>query len=111
MGRGPARAAAINKDLAVYDLSLVPWAGVAIQIANSTETPDVTDRVPVPCAGHVFVFLPLPVPTGLPVHINGFFELSENRRDLWYADSGMTGGGTKNFPPGYSFNISSPQAL
>lgn len=27
-------------------------------------------------AGRAFVFLPLPLATGLPVHVNGCFELS-----------------------------------
>ena len=34
--------------------------------------------------GHVFCFLPLPLeqktPTGLPVHVNGFFALEQNRK-------------------------------
>eukprot|EP00983_Pelagomonas_calceolata_P097879 1158290-Pelagomonas_calceolata.AAC.8 len=34
--------------------------------------------------GRAYCFLPLPVLTGLPVHVNGFFELSSNRRDIWY---------------------------
>ena len=34
--------------------------------------------------GHAFCFLPLPVQTGLPVHVNAFFELSSNRRDIWW---------------------------
>ena len=34
--------------------------------------------------GRAFCFLPLPVLTGLPVHINGYFELSSNRRDIWF---------------------------
>ena len=33
--------------------------------------------------GRAFCFLPLPVCTGLPVHVNGYFELSSNRRDIW----------------------------
>ena len=36
--------------------------------------------------GHLFCFLPLPLEskslTGLPVHVNGFFALSQNRRHL-----------------------------
>lgn len=36
-----------------------------------------------PVAGQAFCFLPLPIPTGLPVHVNAFFELSSNRRDIW----------------------------
>ncbi len=84
MGAGPARSMASGKDIAKYELNLVPWAGVAVQLQGA---------MPVTCDGHAFVFLPLPVGTQLPVHINGFFELSENRRDLWYGDGGMTGGG------------------
>ena len=45
----------------------------------------------VPCAeeaspveGQAFCVLPLPVSTGLPVHVNAFFELSTNRRDIWH---------------------------
>lgn len=34
-------------------------------------------------SGRAFCFLPLPAKTGLPVHINAFFELSSNRRDIW----------------------------
>lgn len=42
--------------------------------------------------GRAFCFLPLPVRTGLPVHVNGYFELSSNRRDVWYGKD-MQGGG------------------
>ena len=38
--------------------------------------------------GKLFCFLPLTVQTGLPVHINGQFALSSNRRSLWSSDSG-----------------------
>ena len=41
------------------------------------------------------LLLPLPVHTGLPVHINGYFELSSNRRDIW---SGRTWLGTIALP-------------
>lgn len=36
--------------------------------------------------GQAFCFLPLPVKTKLPVHVNAYFELSSNRRDIWKAD-------------------------
>lgn len=45
-----------------------------------------------PTAGRAFCFLPLPITTSLPVHINGYFELSANRRDIWYGE-GMSGEG------------------
>ena len=43
--------------------------------------------------GRAFCFLQLPVSTGLPVHLNGFFELSSNRRDVWAPGGGMAGVG------------------
>ena len=33
--------------------------------------------------GQVFCFLPLPISSGLPVHINGHFILNSTRRELW----------------------------
>ncbi|KDP43312.1 hypothetical protein JCGZ_24233 [Jatropha curcas] len=44
--------------------------------------------------GRAFCFLPLPITTGLPVHINSYFELSSNRRDIWFGND-MAGGGKK----------------
>ena len=34
-----------------------------------------------------FCFLPLPVATGLPFHVNGSFALTSNRRGLWAGDA------------------------
>ncbi|KAG0476067.1 hypothetical protein HPP92_012908 [Vanilla planifolia] len=42
--------------------------------------------------GRAFCFLPLPINTGLPTHINAYFELSSNRRDIWFGND-MAGGG------------------
>ena len=59
-------------------LSYLPSVGVAMPLpaGSRLQTPDVQ--------GHVFCSLPLPVQktslTGLPVHVNGFFALSQNRR-------------------------------
>ena len=54
------------------ELNYLPTVGVAMAL----QTSDIK--------GHVFCFLPLPVQkrslTGLPVHVNGFFALSQNRR-------------------------------
>ena len=33
--------------------------------------------------GEVFCFLPLSIPTGLPVHANGYFAVTSNRRGIW----------------------------
>ena len=63
--------------MADKELNYLPTAGVAMALPAEPklETPNIK--------GHVFCFLPLPVPTrsltGLPVHVNGFFALSQNR--------------------------------
>ena len=44
--------------------------------------------------GKGFCFLPLPVSTGMPVHVNGYFELSSNRRDVWFGQD-MAGEGKR----------------
>ena len=57
-------------------LKLLPWIGIAFPI----ETIDMT------CLGRIFCFLPLPPDgdcrTGLPVQVNGYFGLTDNRRAL-----------------------------
>lgn len=57
-------------------LKLLPWAGVAAHIEAS-------QKIPLKREGRAFCFLPLPAKTGLPVHVNGYFEISSNRRDIW----------------------------
>lgn len=63
------------------DLSYMPFVGAAVPITDSRE----------PIKGHIFCFLPLPQEkkslTGLPVHFNGFFALSQNRRHLKWASA------------------------
>ena len=60
------------------ELNYLPTVGVAMALpaGPKLQTPNIK--------GHVFCFLPLPVQTrsltGLPVHVNGFFALSQNRR-------------------------------
>ena len=34
--------------------------------------------------GNAFCYLPLPGPTGLPVHVHAAFALTDNRRDIWF---------------------------
>lgn len=69
-------------------MRLVPWAGVAARLATTASPP--TDSAAAgsegegeggnsPPRGAAYCFLPLPVNTGLPVHVNGYFELSSNR--------------------------------
>ena len=34
-------------------------------------------------SGELFCFLPLSIPTGLPVHVNGYFAIMSNRVEIW----------------------------
>jgi len=81
-------------------LRLVPWAGVAAFIGDSRGQAIVESAVSAAASGAkstksglAYCFLPLPVFTKLPVMVNGFFELSSNRRDVWQAGPDMTGDG------------------
>ncbi|XP_060192900.1 uncharacterized protein LOC132622327 isoform X2 [Lycium barbarum] len=76
-------AAKASKD---FDIHLLPWASVAACISDNSSKDDVLKQ------GRAFCFLPLPVKTGLNAHINGFFEVSSNRRGIWYgADMDRSG--------------------
>ena len=62
------------------DLALLPRGGVAA-LLESSDT-EFSSR-----AKKAYCFLPLPVKTGLPVHINAHFALNhEARRALWFDD-------------------------
>jgi len=58
-------------------LHLMPWVAVAVPVHS-----DFRDRP----HGHVFCFLPLPCepesPTGLRVHVHGYFAVDQNRRHI-----------------------------
>ena len=41
--------------------------------------------------GEVFCFLPLSIPTGLPVHVNGYFAVTSNRRGIWESTTADVG--------------------
>ncbi|KAM0910828.1 hypothetical protein ACQ4PT_013891 [Festuca glaucescens] len=69
-----------------YDLHLLPWASVAACISKLGPEDSHLRQ------GHAFCFLPLPVRTGLSVHVNGYFEVSSNRRDIWYGADMDRGG-------------------
>ena len=68
-----------------FGMKLVPWAAVAAELGTDPTCAEQT-------VGRAFTFLPLPVKTGLPVHVNAYFELSSNRRDIWFGGD-MAGGG------------------
>ncbi len=83
LGAGRCRAMACKPEH--MDLKFLPWAGIAAHLSrNGNEAPHIR--------GNAFCFLPLPAETGFSVHLNGYFELSANRRDIWYGDD-MSGAG------------------
>ncbi len=38
-------------------------------------------------SGRAFCFLPMPIKTSLPFHVNGFFQVLSNRRDIWRSET------------------------
>ncbi|KAK9115561.1 hypothetical protein Sjap_014508 [Stephania japonica] len=114
LGGGRARKKSIASENRSHNF--IPWACVAaymytvnlqetkmLSTSQSTESEasSSADAFPVPSdflanrrdfEGRAFCFLPLPISTGLPVHVNAYFELSSNRRDIWFGND-MAGGG------------------
>lgn len=86
---GGPRADAVAAKPEVKQLKLQPWSGVAACVGRERGGA----HSPAALAGRAYCFLPLPVITGLPVHVNGYFELSSNRRDIWLGDRDMIGQG------------------
>lgn len=71
-------------------MKLLSWGGVAILLNDEGKIE--------PVEGRAFCFLPLPIATSLPFHVNGsisycwvkflgYFVLSQDRRALWTTDS------------------------
>jgi sacsin len=89
-GGGRASTIADNPNNAL--LKLIPFGGVAALCQEDGDD----------FAGAAYCFLPLPISTQLPVHVNGFFELSSNRRDVWQAGADMTGDGRTRADWNYS---------
>lgn len=76
-------------------LRLIPWGGLAACISPGRDGMKINNKHGLR-SGLAYCFLPLPVLTGLPVMVNGFFELSSNRRDIWQGGgpgAEMTGDG------------------
>ena len=90
--------------LQAEQLKVIPWVGIAAPCSFSTAVGNCEMSVsgseiemerliyeprtvdwqyidPV-VSGHTFCFLPLPNPTGLPVSINGYFSIADNRRSI-----------------------------
>eukprot|EP01064_Diplonema_japonicum_P029206 TRINITY_DN4657_c1_g1_i1.p1 TRINITY_DN4657_c1_g1~~TRINITY_DN4657_c1_g1_i1.p1 ORF type:complete len:4321 (+),score=807.67 TRINITY_DN4657_c1_g1_i1:90-12965(+) len=83
IGRGAARQMALDAE---EGQRLVPWAGAALLRKRN--------KIFTPVKGKAFSVLPLPATAGalnLAFHVNGAFELSSNRRNLWADDHHKTG--------------------
>ncbi|XP_071831201.1 sacsin-like [Apostichopus japonicus] len=60
----------------------LPWVGIAVPLKDGKEKSILSRR----CKGRIFCFLPLPEGdagySGLPVHVHGYFGVSDDRRSL-----------------------------
>ncbi|XP_032365245.1 sacsin isoform X1 [Etheostoma spectabile] len=67
-------------------LGLVPCGGVAVLLSEEENRKWTvkTNTIPI---GEVFCYLPLRIKTGLPVHINGCFAVTSNRKEIWKTDT------------------------
>ncbi|XP_029922629.1 sacsin [Myripristis murdjan] len=67
-------------------LGLVPCGGVAVLLSEE-ENRKWTVKANTMPIGEVFCYLPLRIKTGLPVHINGCFAVTSNRKEIWKTDT------------------------
>ncbi|KPQ32882.1 MAG: sacsin SacS [Phormidium sp. OSCR] len=77
--------ATVIRSLAENQEKVLPWTGAAARITASR-----TGGRPAAVEGKVYCFLPLPLASGWPIHLNGFFNLNSSRDNL-SSDSGQTG--------------------
>lgn len=66
-------------------LGLVPCGGVAVLLSEE-ENRKWKVKTNTTSIGEVFCYLPLRIKTGLPVHINGCFAVTSNRKEIWKTD-------------------------
>ncbi|XP_053401273.1 sacsin-like [Mercenaria mercenaria] len=69
----------------ISEKGAVPLSAVAVPMRDKDNTIPLTlDDVPIGFynKGHLFCFLPLPITTDLPVHVNGCFSVTSDRRGL-----------------------------
>ncbi|XP_020793364.2 LOW QUALITY PROTEIN: sacsin [Boleophthalmus pectinirostris] len=67
-------------------LGLVPCGGVAVLLSEE-ENRKWKVKTSSVAIGEVFCYLPLRMKTGLPVHINGCFAVTSNRKEIWKTDT------------------------
>ena len=71
------------------DLRYPPWVGVALAIDKNKQQDNKTNEKAETEKGLSFCFLPIEelMSTGLPVHVNGFFALEQNRKQIKWPSS------------------------
>ncbi|KAJ9457915.1 hypothetical protein DIPPA_17918, partial [Diplonema papillatum] len=65
-------------------MKLLPWGGVACPVEGE-------EKEEGGLSGRAFCFLPMPVETGLPLHVNGYFELPSDRRGIFWSPDDAVG--------------------
>ena len=78
MGTGSSSALALTPE--GREKGLMPFAETAAKLNCCVQT---ATKIPQVVPGEAFCFLPLSIRTGLPLHINGYFAITSNRRALW----------------------------
>ena len=61
----------------------LPCGGAAVVTHTATRQGSREPDVASDFSGELFCFLPLSIPTGLPVHVNGYFAIMSNRVEIW----------------------------
>ena len=65
------------------DRGFLPCGGAAFVVQRVSEQDSLESGVTSDISGELFCFLPLSIPTGLPVHVNGYFAIMSNRVEIW----------------------------
>ena len=68
---------------------LLSASGIAGRICSNNDKEGLFNPEAIP--GEIFCFLPLSIPTGLPVHVNGYFAVTSNRRGIWESTTAEVG--------------------
>ena len=69
------QASAIGTTKVSFKKGMIPLAELAVEITDN--------GFPIPCKdGRLFCFLPLPLDSFLPFHVNGYFDVGKDRRGL-----------------------------
>ena len=74
---------AIARSLEGRARGFLPCGGVAFVVQRASSQGSYESNVASHFSGELFCFFPLSIPTGLPVHVNGYFAIMSNRVEIW----------------------------